>query len=163
MPKLFSSPDNNEQSSNDYIEKKRNLALYCDYSNEKGRKITQKYNNGKLRKAINHSSLMKITKGFFDYHQTIDVSDNLVQSYEGEKYRYYKKCKLPERTTTSNYTGILLVDEEDNNQIIKDTKFDNVVNCNEIEDKTITNVSKDVKMHQVKCFQYPYPNIMKKK
>ena len=51
MPKLFSSPDNNEQSSNDYI-KKRNLALYCDYSNEKGRKITQKYNNGKLRKAI---------------------------------------------------------------------------------------------------------------
>ena len=32
---------------------------------------------------------MNITR-FFDYHQTIDVSDNLVQSYEGEKYRYYK-------------------------------------------------------------------------
>ena len=36
---------------------------------------------------------MNITKGFFDYHQTIDVSDNLVQSYEGEKYRYYKNVK----------------------------------------------------------------------
>ena len=42
MPKLFSSPDNNEQSANDYIERKRNLALYCDYSHEKGRKISQK-------------------------------------------------------------------------------------------------------------------------
>ena len=163
MPKLFSSPDNNDQSANDYIERKRNLALYCDYSHEKGRKISQKYTDGKLRKAINHSSLLKITKGFFDYHQTVDVSDNLVQSYEGETYNYYKKCKIPERTTTSNYTGILLVDEEDNNQIIKDTKFDNVVNCNEIEDKTITNVSKDVKTHKVHCFQFPYTNIMKKK
>jgi hypothetical protein len=161
MPKLFSSPDNNEQSANDYIERKRNLALYCDYSHEKGRKISQKYTNGKLKKAINHSSLLKITKGFFDYHQTIDISNNLVQSYEGEKF-VYNKCKIPERTTNSNYTGILLVDEEENNQTIQDTKFDNVVNYNEIENKTITDVSKDVKTHKVKCFQYPYPNIMKK-
>ena len=63
----------------------------------KRRKISQKYTDGKLRKAINHSSLLKITKGFFDYHQTVDVEDNLVQSYEGETYNYYKNVKYQKK------------------------------------------------------------------
>ena len=35
MPKLFSSPDNENLTATDYISRKRNLTIYCDYAKEK--------------------------------------------------------------------------------------------------------------------------------
>lgn len=164
MPKLFSSPDNENLTATDYISRKRNLTIYCDYGKEnKGRKLAKNYTNGQLRSAINHSSLLNLTKGYYDYHQRIDVSNNLFQTYAGEKF-VNTNCKtvdLKDTTITSNYTGMLLVDDNSGNEII-DTAFSNVVNYNKIESKSISSVAKDEKTHKTKCFQYPLVKLMKK-
>jgi hypothetical protein len=168
MVKLFSSPDDNNLTATDYIERKRNLTLYCDYGKQNnGRKIAKTYENGQLRNASNHSNLLKLTKGYYDYHQRIDISSSLFQVYEGEKFD--SKCIEENKNMnaiTSNYTGIiLLTDETDisqNSQNIKDTLFDNVVDYNEIETSELINEGKDAKMHKTKCFQFPLVKLTKK-
>ena len=164
MPKLFSSPDNENLTATDYISRKRNLTIYCDYGKEnKGRKLAKNYMNGQLQSAINHSSLLNLTKGYYDYHQRVDVSNNLFQIYTGEKF-VNTKCKsvdLKDTTITTNYTGMLLVDDNSGNEII-DTAFSNVVNYNKIESKSINNVARDERTHKTKCFQFPLVKLMKK-
>jgi len=165
MPKLFSSPDDTNLTATDYISRKRNLVLYCDYGNENnGRKIAKNYMNGQLQNAVNHSSLLNLTKGYYDYNQRLYVNDNLFQTYVGEKYidRSCKRTAPDSSTLSTNYTGILLVNESNDNQIIEDTLFDNVVNYNEMETKTINNVEKDERIHKTKCFQFPLSKLMKK-
>ena len=97
-----------------------------------------------------------LTKGYYDYHQRVDVSNNLFQIYTGEKF-VNTKCKsvdLKDTTITTNYTGMLLVDDNSGNEII-DTAFSNVVNYNKIESKSINNVARDERTHKTKCFQFP--------
>ena len=59
---------------------------------------------------------------------------------------------------TSNYTGIILLNEEtdisQNSRTIEDTLFDNVVDYNEIETSSLTNEGRDARMHKTKCFQF---------
>lgn len=168
MVKLFSSPDDNNLTATDYIERKRNLALYCDYGKQNnGRKIAKTYDNGKLRNATNHSNLLNLTKGYYDYHQRIDISSSLFQIYEGEKFD--SVCKTENKNMdviTSNYTGIILLNEEtdisQNSRTIEDTLFDNVVDYNEIETSTLTNEGRDARMHKTKCFQFPLVKLTKK-
>jgi hypothetical protein len=165
MPKLFSSPDNENLTATDYISRKRNLTIYCDYGKENnGRKLAKNYTNGQLQSAINHSSLLNLTKGYYDYHQRVDISNNFYQSYVGEKFddTICKRPDLKNTTTNTNYTGMLLVNDGSNNQVIQDTSFSNVVNYNKIESKAINNVSKDERIHKTKCFQFPLVKLMKK-
>ena len=46
--------------------------------------LAKTYNNGQLRNASNHSNLLKLTKGYYDYHQRVDISSNLFQIYEAK-------------------------------------------------------------------------------
>ena len=59
---------------------------------------------------------------------------------------------------TSNYTGIILLNEEtdisQNSRTIEDTLFDNVVDYNEIETSTLTNEGRDARMHKTNVFSF---------
>ena len=150
------------------MKEKEISALYCDYGKQNnGRKIAKTYDNGKLRNATNHSNLLNLTKGYYDYHQRIDISSSLFQIYEGEKFD--SVCKTENKNMdviTSNYTGIILLNEEtdisQNSRTIEDTLFDNVVDYNEIETSTLTNEGRDARMHKTKCFQFPLVKLTKK-
>ncbi|RZD41743.1 MAG: hypothetical protein CXT73_04385, partial [Methanobacteriota archaeon] len=68
MVKLFKNKTT--FSAKDYIERKRNRALYCDLGNtNEARHLGQTFNNGKVKSTVNQSSLLKLTKGYYDYNQ----------------------------------------------------------------------------------------------
>ena len=68
MVKLFKNKTT--FSAKDYIEQKRNRQIYCDLGNtNEGRHLGQTYDNGKVKSTVNQSSLLNLTKGYYDYNQ----------------------------------------------------------------------------------------------
>ena len=164
MPKLFADLSAKKMSAKDYINQKRNLTLYNDFTNTGvARKISQRYDNGKLKTATNHSNLLKLTKGYYEHHQTQDISSALFQSYDSQIFR--NECEYTKSRGATNYTGEVLVNNTINTadgvqqQTYHDTKYADVTDYGEIHETTNATLTNNKKTENVKCFQYPLPNL----
>lgn len=167
MPKLFKDSSKPIMSAKEFIDKKRNLTLYNDFGNNGvSRKIAHKYDNGKLKNANNHENLLYLTKGYYDHHQTVDVNNSLIQTFESEVFR--NKCsKQTELRGSSNYTGNVLVNNNidlsgNQMQSFHGTKFANVTHYGEIIEESNVTITNQQKKDKVFCFQFPLYNLNKK-
>lgn len=164
MPKLFTNLSTKKMSAKDYINKKRNLTLYNDFTNTgAARKISQRYGNGKLKTATNHSNLLKLTKGYYEHHQTQDISSALFQNYDSQIFR--NECEYTKSRGATNYTGELLINNTINTvdgsqqQTTHDTKYANITDYCEIHETTNATLTNNKKTENVRCFQYPLSNL----
>jgi hypothetical protein len=163
MVKLFKK--NPTFSSKDYTERKRNRQLYCDLSNtNEARHLGQTFNNGKIKSTVNQSSLLNLTKGYYDYNQnTLNTSCFFEEENPIEKFTY-SVCTETESSNTSknsNYTGERLVTAADNTQTDNDTKYAHVIEYAEIQTIDPAILTKEVKTEKRKKFMYPISNLSK--
>jgi len=127
---------NQNKTAKDYIERKRNFNIFYDLSNNPIKNKLSCVKGNKITKVNNHSNLINLTKGFFDFHQSgkcVDVSGNLQTSYDVEKFNK-NKCSIIKNdvTATNNlYTGIALTNEGIPDAIINSTTS-NIKNYAEI-------------------------------
>ena len=164
MPKLFTDLSAKNMSAKDYINKKRNLTLYNDFTNTGiARKISQRYDNGKLKTATNHSNLLKLTKGYYEHYQTQDISSALFQSYDSQTFR--NECEYTKTRGITNYTGEVLVNYSTDTtngtqqQTYHDTKYADITDYGEIHETTNATLTNNKKTEKVRCFQFPLPNL----
>ena len=115
-------------SGGDFINKKRNVALYCDLKNNKNKNAKKIgcVKNNKLYKALNHSELMKLQKGYHEYYQTIDISSTFFTTHDGQvfsKNNHNVNCDnlMSVYDYSNNYTGSMLTNYEDGLQKIEDS------------------------------------------
>ena len=104
---------NQNKTAKEHIERRRNLNIFYDLSNNSSNKLAC-VKDKKITRFNNHSSLINISKGFFDYHQSgkcKDISNSLMSSYNIEQFPE-DKCKLiksgDDNTGKTLYAGLTL-------------------------------------------------------
>ena len=139
-------------TSNDYINSKKNKQLFCDINNSKSK--VHKVKGGKLSQTANHSTLMAMTKGYFDYYQTTDVSNDFFTTYNEQIINNDNCVTYPSSNTdiSSNYFGSILTTYEDGYQAIIDSKAFFQNEYAEVSEENIT-ITDQHKVGKVKCFQ----------
>ena len=166
MPRVFSKHNSENLSSKDYIERKRNIRIYNDYSdNVSPEKKIAHHKNNKLTHANNHSNLLKLTKGYYEHHQKCN-DENFFTTYPGENFTYnFKNCSLRGVTEeTMNYEQLI-----GEYNVISEIRDDYEPNFNFERDyaKVGTKPFEEngqlfeikEKIHNVKCFQFPLPDL----
>jgi len=139
-------------TSNDYINSKKNKQLFCDINNSKSK--VHKVKGGKLSQTANHSTLMAMTKGYFDYYQTTDVSNAFFTTYNEQIINNDNCVTYPSSNTdiSSNYFGSILTTYEDGYQAIIDSKAFFQNEYAEVSEENIT-ITDQHKVGKVKCFK----------
>ena len=166
MNKIFT---NNAEplSSKDYIERKRNIRIYEDFSKNTSpeKKIAHKKNN-KLTNTNNHSNLLKLTKGYYNYNQDKCKNDSFFTTYQGETILYdlHDRRLCGEEVPVMNYVEHI----GDFNEIAQ-IRDDYEPNFNFERDYSKVGTipaeankqlfDEKIKIHEVKCFQYPLPDL----
>jgi len=128
---------NQNKTAKEYIERKRNFNLFYDLSNNPSKNKISCVKGNKITKVNNHSNLINLTKGYFDYYQsgcvnTTDLSSN----YDVEKI-IENKCAIIKNTNEYNtdisnvYMGINLTNET---EIISSTT-ENITNYAELNEE----------------------------
>lgn len=175
MVKLFQK--SNSVSAKDYIEKKRNKRIYCDTNNNntEGRYIGKFYDNDtkRLQNAVNHSSLLKITKGMFDHRHAKKLP---CYFHNGERkvqtFNYKNSTEIDNLNTikATNYTGERLTenykDPNTDGQTFKvdnNTKYSKGVRYASIQKMDVANLEKDIVVEKVAKNQYPIARLLKYK
>jgi len=108
---------NQNKTAKEYIERKRNLNLFYDLSNNPTKNKITCIKGNKITKVNNHSNLINLTKGYFDYYQNGKcVSTDLSSNYDVEKFSE-NKCAIIKNNNEYNtdisnvYTGNILMDD----------------------------------------------------
>ena len=81
----------------------------------------------KITRFVNHSHLINISKGYYDYYQNgkcVDISNSLISEYERNIQK--DKCSIIRNTSTNNqsistYNGIVLTNNGSPDSIINST------------------------------------------
>lgn len=161
------------KTAKEYIIQKRNLNIYKDLSNNSSNKLA-KVNSNKITNVLNHSSLINLTHGFFDYNQLgkcKDVSDNLFNtSYNPEVFRRKQSHFLKNMYTTNtdvshNYIGMRLTmppnlstNNNQNTSILYSSEA-NVIQYTNVKTDLATLESKK-KSVRTKCYKINTNNIV---
>uniref|UniRef100_A0A6C0FA70 Uncharacterized protein n=1 Tax=viral metagenome TaxID=1070528 RepID=A0A6C0FA70_9ZZZZ len=151
---------NQNKTAKEYIERKRNFNLFYDLSNNPTKNKITCIKGNKITKVNNHSNLINLTKGYFDYYQNGKcVSADLSSNYDVEKFSE-NKCAIIKNNNEYNtdisnvYTGNILMD--DRTDTITDSTTDYVKNYAEIEGTGMgsgTNFEYIKKINYVKCIK----------
>jgi len=142
---------NQNKTAKEYIERKRNFNLFYDLSNNPVKNKITCIKGNKITKVNNHSNLINLTKGYFDYYQNnkcVTANPDLSSNFDIEKFSE-NKCAIIKNNNEYNtdisnaYTGNIIM----NNSIpetITDSTTDNIKNYIEInnEDNSASNGSK---------------------
>ena len=95
-------------TSNDYINSKKNKQLFCDINNSKSK--VHKVKGGKLSQTANHSTLMAMTKGYFDYYlPSLCYSSNLNILMEKQETTYNLQKQGNYRLLIGQITGSKII------------------------------------------------------
>ena len=107
---------NQNKTAKEYIERKRNFNLFYDLSNNPTKNKITCIKGNKITKVNNHSNLIKLTKGYFDYYQNdkcVSTKTDLSSNYDVEKFSE-NKCAIIKNNNEYNtdisnvYTGNIL-------------------------------------------------------
>ena len=121
---------NQNKTAKEYIERKRNFNLFYDLSNNPSKNKITCIKGNKITKVNNHSNLINLTKGYFDYYQNNKCigATNLSSNYDIEKFSE-NKCKIIKNNNEYNtdisnvYTGNILITNR-TPELITDTILD---------------------------------------
>ena len=157
---------NQNKTAKEHIERRRNLNIFYDLSNNSSNKLAC-VKDKKITRFNNHSSLINISKGFFDYHQSgkcKDISNSLMSSYNIEQFTE-DKCKLiksgDDNTGKTLYAGLTLSTNDAPGALI-DTKITDpfIKKYSEINTNDMVFVTNDgnqfkniIRKQKVKCFK----------
>mgnify|MGYP006079779237 CR=1 FL=1 len=160
---------NQNKTAKEYIERKRNFNLFYDLSNNPMKNKITCIKGNKITKVINHSNLINLTKGYFDYYQSnkcVSANADLSSNYDIEKFSKNKLAIIKNRneynTDISNsYTGNILINGRTPELItdtITDSTTDKIKNYGEYvsEDNSALNGSKftyNKKIKYVNCIK----------
>ena len=160
---------NQNKTAKEYIERKRNFNLFYDLSNNPAKNKITCIKGNKITKVNNHSNLINLTKGYFDYYQSnkcISARTELSSNYDVEKFTENKCATIKNNneynTDISNaYTGNILINDRTPELIIDsitDSTTDNIKNYAEYvsEDNSASNGDKFTykkKINYVKCIK----------
>ena len=154
---IFSKTDPN-LSGGDFINKKRNIALYCDLKNNKNKnaKKIACVKNDKLSRAVNHSDLMKLQKGYHDYFQTVDISSSFFTEHDGQMFTK-STCSKSDAVYdySNNYTGSILTHFDNGLQEITDSAIffkNKFVGLDISSNAVIGDISGNTKWIKTNCF-----------
>ena len=119
---------NQNKTAKEHIERKRNRVLFSDLSNNTSANLIACVKNKKITRFNNHSNLINISKGFYDYYQEgkcVDISNSLMSEYDKETFGK-DKCKVIDNNITNNgtvstYSGIVLTDDGYPDSIVNST------------------------------------------
>ena len=141
-----------KMTANDYINSKKNKQLFCDINNTKSK--VHKTSGGKLSQTKDHSTLLAMTKGYFDYYQTVDVSNAFFTTYNDQIVKKQHCTQYPPDNTdiSGGYFGSILTTYEDGYQAIIDSKAFFQNEYTEISHENIT-ITDQHKIGKVKCFK----------
>ena len=170
---VFSRGSNKLTSAKDYIERKKYFNLFYDLSNNSLNNKVSVVRNNKISRINNHENLIRLTKGFYDYHQSgkcRDVSDNLQTTYEVEKFTY-NECNVIKNTegspsTVSNgYNGYKLTNDESTDAVVNSsTTFikhyaENNTTTGPVDNKLFTSSKKTETVNCIKLHTNSFKNI----
>lgn len=110
----------NIKTAKEHVDSKRNNEIFNDLKNNPGKNKLTCIKNDKISRYNNHSSLIKLTKGYYNYYQNgkcVSRNEDFVTNYEAEKFS--KKCKDKYIDNTNlNYNYVSqTVDANDNTEI----------------------------------------------
>ena len=150
---------NNKKTAKEHIESKRNKVLFYDLSNNQSVNLTACVKNKKITRFVNHSHLINISKGYYDYYQNgkcVDISNSLISEYEKETFKK-DKCSIIKNTSTNNqsistYNGIVLTNNGSPDSIINSTT-NNIKHYSERTGQAITDFAKKPEKEKIKCFK----------
>ncbi len=150
---------NQNKTAKEHIERKRNKVLFNDLSNNNSVNLIACVKNKRITRFNNHSNLINISKGFYDYYQDgkcVDVSNALMSEYEKETYDK-DKCKVIKNTSTDNqtistYNGINLTNDGSPDAIL-DSTTDNIKHYSERTIGVVTDFASKPEKQKVKCFK----------
>ena len=158
--------NNQNKTAKEHIERKRNLNIFYDLSNNTSNKLAC-VKDKKITRFNNNSNLINISKGFFDYYQTgkcKDVSGNLMSSYNAEEFPE-DKCKVikssDDNTGKTLYAGMTLSTNDAPGLPIDTNVGDPFIKkYSEITENSMIGVTNDgikfkniVRKNKVKCFK----------
>lgn len=160
MPKLFKN--NTTESAKDYIERKRNKRLYCDTANNntEGRYLaTFNDNTKRLQSAINHSNLLKLTKGMLQHRH-----DKFVDCYHHMNERKTQQYNI-KKTINNCHTDntIKNINFKNEMNIMNETKYSKGVEYSSVKSSNIEELKKDIKTSKVEKHYYPMARLLKYK
>lgn len=164
---------NQNKTAKEHIERKRNLNLFLDLSNNPVTNKLTRIKGKKITNVNNHSNLINLTKGFFEHYQSgkcVDMTGSLQTSYDVETFSKRKndiiKNNVVGNVDISNvYTGILLtydnVYTETTNDFILNSKTDNIKNYAEVSTKNgiLTHVKKTQSVNCIKLHTDNFKNM----
>ena len=139
-------------TSNDYIISKKNKQVFCDINNTNSK--VHKVSGGKLTQVADHTTLFAMTKGYFDYYQTTDISNAFFTTYDEQIIKNDNCVRYPPDNTdiSANYFGSILTTYEDGFQAIIDSKAFFQNEYTEISEHPLT-ITDLHKVGKVKCFK----------
>jgi hypothetical protein len=155
--------NNQNKTAKEYIERKRNFNLFYDLSNNPSKNKITCIKGNKITKVNNHSNLINLTKGYFDYYQSnkcITVKPDLSSNYDVEKFSE-NKCAIIKNNNEYNtdisnaYTGNILINDG-TQELITDSTTDNIKNYNEINSTVLDDnikFSYKKKINYVNCIK----------
>ena len=129
----------NIKTAKEHVDSKRNNEIFNDLKNNPKKNKLTCIKNDKISRYTNHSSLIKLTKGYHDYYQNnkcVTRNEDLITNFEAEKFS--KKCKDEDIDNTNlNYNYVSqVVDSNDNTEI----------NGLLYTEKNVTNLAEDNKI-----------------
>ena len=158
--------NNQNKTAKEHIERKRNLNIFYDLSNNTSNKLAC-VKDKKITRFNNHSNLINISKGFFDYYQSgkcKDVSGSLMSSYNIEEFPE-EKCNViksgENNTGKTLYAGMTLSTNNAPGALVDTNVTDPFIKkYSEINTDPLTAVTNDgnkfkniVRKRKVKCFK----------
>lgn len=160
----------NNKTAKDHIIDKRNRNIFVDLKNNPTDNKLTCIKSDKVIKFNNHSNLLNITHGFFDYYQNgkcRDISNSfLSDKFDVEVFRN-KQCSVikneddTNEDVSHNYIGMILTDDKYPNNSIIDfsnnsiTHYTNVITSNAVAADVDANNYFKYKSNQntTKCFK----------
>ena len=160
----------NNKTAKDHIIEKRNRNIFVDLKNNSTSNKLGCVKSNKVTKFNNHSNLLNITHGYYDYYQNgkcRDICNNLFsEEYETEIFRN-KICSITNnynetnKDVSHNYSGMTLIDDEYPQNSVISTADNTITHYTNIE--TSNAATNDVdsnnyfkyksKKEKTKCFQ----------
>jgi len=152
MSGSFKNPTNDRMTSNEYTASKKNHQLFCDIANTSSN--ISKTTAGVLTQTADHSTLLAITKGYYNYYQTVDISNDFFTTYNDEIIPDDACVRHPVSNidVSSNYFGSIITTYEDGYQGIVDS---GAFFQNEYAETTNQSyiITDNHKITRVKCFK----------
>ena len=162
---IFKS-DDSRKTAKEHIIQKRNMNLFLDISHNVNTNRLACVKSKKITKFNNHSNLLNITHGYYDYHQNgkcTDICNNLLskKAYDVEVFRnkwvpIIENSDLSNNDLSNNYTGMVLTHtKEDNypNTSILNSRETNRILYSNVEEVINPTISLQKNTKKTKCFK----------